>query len=222
MENYSGITHDQIHQVYAQIISEIHQDLNKYDVMNRLLESNIFSRAVKEHFGNQYISEKMIATEVVTSIVPDDKVYQMLNNFRIKRLLPTIEEGGVVDMIGDEFEKWFKDTDFVNNEAVSTRVSKSLKDMTCSEVILEAKKLGVYHEYEVGQAFLLAAPLLKSSFFDEKHCFIYIFIKKTKEGQPNVVVIHKNSDNMPYVGLTDRLFNNFQTGDGFVFTNKKF
>jgi hypothetical protein len=176
------VTTSQMFDMYLQIEKVLSSTPNPHEVMSKLLKSKVFEKAAREFFkqNGNVVSEKFESTEITISTTPSGNTFNIKND--IKKLLATREEGGLFDHRDGDITGWFGDVNFTDNEAVTGKVQIFKNAITYRDIIAEGENLGIYEEYELGQALLLANELVKAGAIEKKGCGVIIYLKNRKNG----------------------------------------
>lgn len=213
-------THGQVHEMYLQIEKVLKGTENPYETMSKLLKGKVFEKAAREYVkqNSSVVSEKFDATEFVVTTTPSGNTYNIKND--IKKLLPTKAEGGLFDYRDGDIAGWFGDVNFTDSEAVTGKVQLFKNAITHRNIIAEGENLGIYQEYELGHALLLANELVKAGAIEKRGYGVIIYLKNRKNDTRCRLYVWRYGRGelrvyVSRVSLDDEWF----AGDGVLFSN---
>ncbi len=196
-------TPGQAHEAYLQIEKAMKGagKTDLYEAMKELLKNKVFEKAVTEHFTGKYaaVSEKFTATEISVSTKSSKKTYNVKKD--IKELLATKEEGGLFDYRDNDIINWFGNVNFTPDKPAIGKVQRFRQNIAHRDIIAEGQKLGVYQEYDIVEALLLAGELVKAGAIEEKGKGIIIYLSNKKDGVSCRLDVWRNDDGFLEVGV---------------------
>lgn len=174
-------TPGQVHELYLQIEKVLKGTKNPYETMSKLLKSKVFEKAAREYVNQNcsVVSEKFEPTEFIVSTTPTGNTYSIGKDR--KKLIATKEDGGLFDYVDNDIAGWFPEVSFTDTESVSGKVQLFKNNITHRNIITEGEKLGIYQEYELGHALLLANQLVTVGALERKGYGIIIYLKERKD-----------------------------------------
>lgn len=213
-------TPGQVHEMYLQVERALKGTPDVQKMMSRLLNAKVFEKVAKEFIkaDGGFVSEKFEPTDFVVSTTPSGDAFNIKKD--IKKLLPTKEEDGLLDYRDSDIVSWFGDVTFTDTEAVSGRVQLFKSNITHRDIIAEGENLGIYQEYELGHALLLANELVKAGAIEKPGYGLIIYLKNRKGDNRDRLDVWRGDDGRLRVGISSvGLDDGWDAGDGVLFSN---
>jgi hypothetical protein len=192
--------------------------------LKRMLNKKAFRTIVLEWLKTndqmQVVSEKFDTTEIVVSTVAaTGNTYNIKKD--IDRLVATKEKvGGYFDWVDPDIAKWFGDVNYTDTELVSGRVQLFKNAITHRDIIAEGETLGIYEEYELGAALLLASQLVTVGAIEKPGYGIIIYLKERKDDTRFRLYVHRDSGGKLKVDVDEvNLAFEWLAGRGVLFSN---
>ncbi len=131
-----------------------------YDSMGNMLKDKLFEKAVTHYITGRplTVSGLLKSLSVVITIDPNHKKYEIESD--IRSLLPIVKEGGLVTHRDRNIIQWFGKRNFSFEKRISGQMYLLKKNLNHGQIIAEANRLGIYQEYELGEALMLANRIL--------------------------------------------------------------
>lgn len=190
----------------------------------RLLNGNGFKKLMMDHLkanGAAIVSEKFEATEFIVSTTPTGNTYTIGKDRR--KLVATKADGGLFDYVDDDIAGWFPKVEFNDNESVSGKLQLFKNSITHRDIIAEGEQLGIYQEYELGQALLLANQLITAGALERNGYGVIIYLKNRKGDSRYRLSVWRGGNGRLKIRVYEvNLGYGWLASDGVLFSNRYF
>lgn len=162
--------------------------------MKKMLNKKAFETMVinwvKENANAKVLSDMFEETEYAITTNPTGNGYTVAEYAKSLKK----ENKGLFDYVDNDITNWFGKLNFASKESVSGRVQLFKNDMTHRQIITEGENMGIYEEYALGDALLLANELVKAKAIEKPGYGVIIYLKERKGDTRCRLIVYCNSD----------------------------
>jgi hypothetical protein len=183
MKNVCSITRGQAHEIVTQIENVIkNYGGNPEKVAKIMLDQGYLKKVTEQRMEALGCKPKILeATGWAATSTSSGNEYVIGRDLRKILRYDFFPQGE-----HEEISKIFADTEFADTETISGKLVKVIREKVSGEdVIEEAKKLGIYKEYEIGPALIMADELVKMGVMGSTK-IVYIYLSYWKNPSPKL------------------------------------